>query len=353
VTAPTPEQQVEFLAKLQRLLIEGGFVATYKHALLLALADLSVEMGDDSGAPLVLPVSAIAEKFTAYYWRQARPYGGGVILKQNTGKQAAVVRLVADAHARAGGLLPAAKADPKVWARLVGGVGEVVKKMPLWKLQRVGKKEVLDFLYANALSGDSIELREGIAFCFRRFHGLIEDLVRGAWVRFVRGMKENQSVLGDTVNLDEFLFGSERTDLSAYRPILTEVQHGTCFYCERRIGADGAVDHFIPWSRYPVDLGHNFVLADGRCNGSKGDRLAAGPHLERWCRRNRDQGTVLDEAFTEAKIVADRVASTRITRWAYEQVESTRGLVWVSADVKADWLVPLDKRWRDLLNDAA
>jgi len=22
------------------------------------------------------------------------------------------------------------------------------------------------------------------------------------------------------------------------------------------------VDHFVPWARYPLDLGHNFVLAD-------------------------------------------------------------------------------------------
>jgi hypothetical protein len=353
VTVPAPEQQVEFLAKLQRLLTEGGFVATYKHALLLALADLSVEMGDDSGEPLVLPVSAIAEKFTAYYWRQARPYLGGAILKQNTGKQAAIINRVAEAHARAGGFLPVAKADPKVWARLVGSVAKVVETMPLWKLQRVGKKEVLDFLYPNVGTGGTIELCEGVAFCFRRFHGLIEDLVRGAWVWFVRGMRENQPLLGDTVNLDEFLFGSERADLSAYHPILMEVQHGRCFYCERRIDADAAVDHFIPWSRYPVDLGHNFVLSDAKCNSSKGDRLAAGPHLERWCSRNRDHGEVLEKEFVKANIVADRVASTRITRWAYEQVETTGGLVWMSPDTTTDWLVPLDGRWRDLLDSAA
>ena len=44
MTPPTADEQVAFLANLQRLLAEGSFVATYKHALLLALADLSVEM---------------------------------------------------------------------------------------------------------------------------------------------------------------------------------------------------------------------------------------------------------------------------------------------------------------------
>jgi hypothetical protein len=35
------------------------------------------------------------------------------------------------------------------------------------------------------------------------------------------------------------------------------------------------VDHFIPWSRYPADLGHNFVLAHDRCINAKSDYLAA------------------------------------------------------------------------------
>ena len=48
------EQQIRFLVNLQRLPDEGQFTASYKYALLLALADLSIEKGDDSGAPLPL-----------------------------------------------------------------------------------------------------------------------------------------------------------------------------------------------------------------------------------------------------------------------------------------------------------
>ena len=46
---PSSDEQIKFLVNLQRLLDEGQFVASYKFALLLALADLSVEHGDDSG----------------------------------------------------------------------------------------------------------------------------------------------------------------------------------------------------------------------------------------------------------------------------------------------------------------
>ena len=43
---PSPESQLVFLSKLQRLFAEGDFTATYKFALLIALADLAVELGE-------------------------------------------------------------------------------------------------------------------------------------------------------------------------------------------------------------------------------------------------------------------------------------------------------------------
>jgi hypothetical protein len=68
------------------------------------------------------------------------------------------------------------------------------------------EREHLDFLYANTGAGDTITLRPGVAFCFRKFHPLISDLVRGAWGRLVR--QQNLEVLGETADLNEFLFGS-------------------------------------------------------------------------------------------------------------------------------------------------
>jgi hypothetical protein len=88
---PTPEAQVKFLVNLQRLLAEGQFAATYEYALLLALADISVEKGDESGSALKILTRDIAEKFVNYYWRQSVPYAAGAkarVLQQNPGKQA-------------------------------------------------------------------------------------------------------------------------------------------------------------------------------------------------------------------------------------------------------------------------
>ena len=63
---PTSDEQIQFMVNIQRLLDEGLFTASYKFALLLALADLSIEHGDDSGAPLELATEAIAETSTKY-----------------------------------------------------------------------------------------------------------------------------------------------------------------------------------------------------------------------------------------------------------------------------------------------
>jgi hypothetical protein len=49
MTYPTPsaEHQLWFLNNVQRLLSDGRFVASYKFALLKALADLAVTHGDE------------------------------------------------------------------------------------------------------------------------------------------------------------------------------------------------------------------------------------------------------------------------------------------------------------------
>ena len=47
IPPPDAAFQVRFLQQVQRILAEGSFVATYKFALLHALADLAVLKGDD------------------------------------------------------------------------------------------------------------------------------------------------------------------------------------------------------------------------------------------------------------------------------------------------------------------
>lgn len=110
MSAPEPEQQVQFLFNVQRLISDGSFVATYKYALLLALADLAVERGDDTTESLPLDTLDLAEKFVELYWRQVLPWVAASPaatgrLAQATGQAAAILDRVARAHEQSQGSL--------------------------------------------------------------------------------------------------------------------------------------------------------------------------------------------------------------------------------------------------------
>jgi hypothetical protein len=152
---------------------EGIFTATYKYALLMALADLSVEFGDDSGAALEINSEQIAEKFIDYYWRQTLPFLGNATLQQNTGKPLIVIILLLQIRATYGDSIAAAKRDPTDWSKLVRRVADNIRSMPLRFLQNVGQRECLPFLYdpPPGKAGRTIQLYPDIAFCFRRFVG--------------------------------------------------------------------------------------------------------------------------------------------------------------------------------------
>jgi 5-methylcytosine-specific restriction endonuclease McrA len=352
VSTPSAEDQVRFLSNLQRLLAEGQFVASYKYALLLALADIAVEQGDDTDAGLITPTALIAEKFIHYYWRQTVPYvprkssgAASRILRQNTGRQAEVVRRLEEIRVRVGQSLVGVQQDHRRWQSLVRSIERIVTEMPLWKLQTVGGQP-LEFLYGRSVEKRFINLKPGVAYCLRKFYDLITDLVRGAWVRYIRRL--NADVLETNVDLQEFLFGSERANLGVVQPILQDIQQGKCFYCPREINRGAAhVDHFIPWSRYPVDLGHNFVLAHGSCNSSKGDRLAAVDHLQAWAKRNSRYGSQLDAEFKQRDLVADLDSTVQIARWAYTQTYQAHGLTWE----RGNSLVPLPEEWVAILGE--
>ncbi len=339
---PTADEQIQFLVNIQRLLDEGQFTASYKFALLLALADLSVEVGDDSGASLTLSSAAIAEKFIQYYWRQAFPYPASKnpqLLQQNPGQQAAIVRILHDAHQHHGDSLAAIKNRPGIWRGIVAAVAAVVRAMPLRYLQNVDGGR-LDFLYPESKA--VIELRPGVAYCLSKFHPLISDMVRSGWSRLVR--QRNLGVLGENTDLHEFLFGSERIPLAKVRPVLLDLQEGHCFYCPKVLTVSNThVDHFISWARYPVDLGHNFVLADSTCNGAKRDRLPASAHLAAWTQRNAQYGDQIADGLKKGGFMSDIGASCRVAEWAYAQTEAAKGLTWLRSNV----MERLDPGWRE------
>src|SRR5690606_15921262 len=154
---PSAEEQVRFLTNIQRLLTDGDFVATYKYALLKALSDIALERkGIESGAPLSISTTEIAEKFIAYYWHHAVPYQGQLLHQNsNRNKPAFVVTKISEARAEWGQTIAAAKHHKK-WTSLVNTIARNVQKMPLWRLQVISKSEIHDFLYPQRTESESV-----------------------------------------------------------------------------------------------------------------------------------------------------------------------------------------------------
>ena len=351
---PSPEDQIRFIANIERILSEGSFVATYKYALLVALVELAIERGDDSSRNLVLPIHDIADKFAEMYWRQAAPYdahggsGPGIVLHQNKGKQAgAITRLSQFRDELKGSRSTLAEARRTAhWQRLVGRMRTLLKTMPLGKLQRVGHNDVC-FLYEKpGPKADHITLLPGVACHLRERAPLIRRLAQTEWLRFVLSLEQNQPVLGRAVGLSEFLFGTNRAALSLkVSSPLRELQHGRCFYCQRNLPSKADVDHFIPWSRYPRDLAHNLVLAHGACNSRKSDLLGGEPYLARWVEFVSDHDSDLLKVGTEAGLLVDRAASVAVAEWSYGHAERVQAEVWLGGTDYGH----LSAGWRALL----
>jgi 5-methylcytosine-specific restriction endonuclease McrA len=331
---PPPEAQLLFLTKLQRLFNESDFVATYKYALLMALAELSVEYGSDTGDSLVLSDSQIALKFIELYWQQSAPYSSGrpgtiaSILFQNTGNQAAVITAIHTFRQKhAGATLWSARSEP-AFKTLVARVARTVAAQPIRYLQNLGGKTDA-FLYERR--PQAVCLLQNVAFCLRRFHPLLNQLARTHWVQHVKRNRHNLSVFGEADDLEEFLFETPRLTLSAIAAGLQKITNDRCFYCGDKV-YQAEVDHFIPFALYPRDLMHNFVLAHPACNRSKSDRLAAKVHLDHWLNYTRHYGVELAEIGKRAGVIADATASLAITRWGYQMAAASGAQAWLRAN---------------------
>lgn len=342
IAPPTPEYQLGFLSKLQRLFNEGDFTATYKFALMVAMADLAVELGRDDGNALLLTKEQLAEKFIELYWQQATPYSAtgderdlneplvkssSLVLAQNKGIQTAIVKSIITFRSTFNPRsLIAAKTMPS-FKQLRNSVSATVMKMPVTYLQNLGG-QVEPFLYSTLSNG--IELLPGVAYCLRRFQPLVQQLARNGWVSHIKGNRLNQSILGEQDDLESFLFGTTRKSLLAISAGLRKISN-KCFYCQQTLRAEADVDHFIPFSQYPRDLMHNFVIAHPGCNRSKSNALAAREHLERWVEYIDREDVNLTTIGKDAGKVTDLPVMRAIARWGYENAVQSSAQAWVRA----------------------
>ena len=327
-------QQVNFISYLQRLLVEGDFVATYKFALLHALADICIEKTDP--ADNIITLEQLTEKFIELYWQHSLPFtatqNSPFLLKQNAGKQAALITQLSNYRHQGIRSITRLKAH-KDWNKLLSKTKQTIKAGPLWRLQKLSGVDQC-FFYPHDANKNHIVLNEGIAYCFRRFYDLVVSLARSHWVEKIRTITDNHQVIGGQGELTSFLFGSGRNAITQAKPFLHDLQNGQCFYCQKSLQEKGAeVDHFIPWARYPTDLGHNFVLAHAKCNNSKRDYLAIPEYRDRWFEQNivQNKNEITNELGSY--FVCEAPRSEAVTTWAYQLAVDNNATFWPLADV--------------------
>lgn len=334
-SSPSPEAQLQFLSKLQRVFAEGDFTATYKFALLIALADLAVELGADDGDALMVTTRQIGLRFIGLYWKHSLPYGTGRqgsvtgVLVQNNGSQAAVVSAISQFRtATQTHTLLSASLHPG-FKGLLSDVTATVSAQPLAYLQNFGGGSD-EFIYERAGFG-KIRLKPGIGYCLRRFYSLVQQLARSHWIGHIKGNRRNVSILGEADDLEEFLFASSRQSLETMSLGLRKLDGARCFYCGHSL-TTADVDHYIPFSQYPRDLAHNLVLAHPSCNRSKSDTLAALPHLERWLERLQLHSDSLAEIGADSGFVIDAQTTQRVGSWAYANAVASGAHAWIAAN---------------------
>ena len=357
--SPSSEFQLQFLNKVQLLLVSGKFTSTYKFALLIAMTNVAVEKGNDSGAALDVDLNDIAREFLSLYWSQARPYksiGSTLLQNREPKKSAKIISLLAPEVAVSASQYARLRRYNKPRDTLVNRARRLIVKFPLKHLQHFesvsDQKYSRDqFLYelsddnANNLSLDKIKLKPGVAACLRSLRGLIVSLVQARWAQWVRA---TNPALGKECELEVFMFGQDRKPLAHLAPRLYEMQNHKCFYTGKTLASpkDAQVDHFIAWSRYACNDPLNLVLASSAVNNDKSDHIASTRHVQQWVFRNKHQaGDLLQSDLPHATNENSFASCLSIANWAYSSAAKMQTPAW-DAPKK---LVKLDNAWRALL----
>lgn len=325
---PEPDRTAIRLAeRLIQLLGRGGFTATYKYAVLIALMDLCMELTSATGLPPdMITTRQLAEKVIALYWPHCAPYEDTRrVLRQNTGKgetQAEIIRHIVEfresATVNPAASLPLsrarASAAPGAYEKLVRLIEWKLVEMPLPRLQIIGGEEdrfLYEYGFTKEISKRAVNeaqqgashgfdnrllLKPGVSAALIALNGILRPLIYRNWALLVasmNGLKEP--------SIEDFLFGVGRISLDPVRPALRKLQDNRCFYCTKDLGATCHVDHFVPWARHADNSIDNLVAAHEDCNGKKSDYLAAAEHVVRWRERSaRCAGDLAEIAREEA-----------------------------------------------------
>lgn len=300
----------------------------------MATVNLAIESGVSDDSEYSVSYQQLAEQFIQLYWTQALPFsdqsGDSVLRQSSTTGQAKVITsiLKLQQETKTTSIHVARTRSIKKWQSTIKDVAQTIKNNPAKYLQSAQDKVIREFLYVYNPKENAIVLMPGIAYCFTRFSQIIHKLCQQYWTEFVRKNRHNQIYFSDDIDLQQFLFHQSRQNLKVLEFILIDIQQGQCFYCHKPLENNIEVDHFIPWSKYPVDTTHNFVLTDHKCNNSKRDYLAEELFYEKWLKRNQQHGHTIEQEAKTIGFITNQQRSETISQWAYQIAVEHEDLVW-------------------------
>jgi 5-methylcytosine-specific restriction endonuclease McrA len=338
------QNSVSLGIRVIELFDEASFSSTYKMATLLGLIEVIQESASaDGNYPKAVSGTAVADKVFERYWRQSVPYAGSSgqpaeYLKQSS--QRDIPQVISSYRAQTGNISrnatieSAQLSDPKGMARLRKDVRQRVLRMPIPRLQKHGNKNnwtedrfLFDYGWEEdkVPKDDSLTLKDGVAVGLMETRPLLRPYIEMLWTAFVA---DRNTHLTDASHLRTALFGGLRTDTSALRKPLRQLQNGLCFYCGNSVLGNGDIDHFLPLAHFGNEDLDNFVLACSNCNNSKSASLPALVHLKKLLERNQSSKT-LDQ-------LAESLSWPRMTA----RVNSTASTGYHSKGVTKLWLSP-------------
>lgn len=337
-----------FTERLLAVIDEGRRTATYKLAVLLSLMDCCAEqVAPDGRAPMEISTRAVARHVARLYWPQLRPFptgSGAVELRQITNKSATILTALTEAFRALPDVTTWDTAESMLPADHVQQVLDLVEltvaRYPLVRLQTVDgvpKPFIYDIDWGESVTlfrlraggGAKIRLRPGAGDQLIRLAPLVRPLLELHWIRMVAALNKLTVVEDD---LRRHLFGADRLAFpSMLRRGLTDLQSGLCFYCAKSIVSSSAVDHFIPWSRWPNDAVENLVIAHAGCNTRKSDHIPGPLPLERWANRLSVHGSDLATIAVSTQWRTDRPRTVALARSLYGHLP-TGAVVWNSPE---------------------
>ena len=293
------------------------------------------EMSSQDPNYTTIKADDIAAKFIEIYWQQTQPLplpsypDTDFVLNQHSSQalQATVITLIDDLSPRPKTLNALQKNQPQ-WQTLKKQIVDRVLRNPIERLQSVNGEDFEILYRIKDYKKGELTLFPTAIYALKQFSTIIEELCQKIWIDTLRLYKKNQPILQGLPNLDRFLFQSARAPLNKTIPLLRDIQENRCFYCGKTLNNAPEVDHFIPWSLYQYDTGHNFVLSDKHCNGAKSNLLANLDFLKKWQDRNQIFDAEITQSMSFIGFLTDRERSENIALWAYKQAAINHYPLW-------------------------